>query len=235
MLFRLNRQYLNEEEYFTVLDQVEGPKSYSIGKVDYADDMQIMPIADPKASTERQRLARAEAEWAFLSQNPLVLLAAQSGNPLPLYNASRRYLEALQSQDIGEVLPDPQSLVPNPVRVDDQRAENMAALMGQSVPQVFPDQDHMEHIGIIDEFLTGAYASQLGEAALAGLNTHRARHVSFLYVSTETDLFDGQVGEGPLAPSPGDAGVPARPGGDVSPVLGGNGQLGPSEPPEGAL
>ena len=101
-LFRLNYKHLDPEEYFAVLDIDGSMKSYHVSREDYAPDLQVMPVADPKMATEQQKLQKAQAEWQFLSTNPLVI-----NSPMHLYNSSRRYLEALDSNQIDEVLPNP--------------------------------------------------------------------------------------------------------------------------------
>ena len=56
-LYRLNYIYLENEEYFRVLDQVK-----IVAREDYAtDDLDVRPVADPNMSTDVQQLFRAEA------------------------------------------------------------------------------------------------------------------------------------------------------------------------------
>jgi len=56
-LFRLNSKYLNEEEYFNVLDD-----RLAVARSDYNyTHVDVLPVADPNASTEVQRMARAQA------------------------------------------------------------------------------------------------------------------------------------------------------------------------------
>jgi len=65
-LARLNRIYLNPEEYFNVLDD-----TLAIAQLDYEDkDIAVLPVADPAASTEVQRMARAQALMQ-IRQDPL--------------------------------------------------------------------------------------------------------------------------------------------------------------------
>jgi chaperonin GroES len=67
-LYRLNRLYMDEEEYVNVLDdrQVILRKDYDM------NDLDIVPVADPTISSEAQRLARAQALLNTLSMNPTI-------------------------------------------------------------------------------------------------------------------------------------------------------------------
>ena len=56
-LFVLNRNYLEDQEYFTVLDEVQ-----LVAREDYStEDLDVRPVADPNMSTDVQQLFRAEA------------------------------------------------------------------------------------------------------------------------------------------------------------------------------
>ena len=96
--YRLNRKYLGRETF--VYDTSAGLASDVVGPLDYAEDMLLIPMADPQLATEQQRLAKANAEWQFVMSNPLI-----TQNPMAFYAASRRYLEALQVEGIDEILP----------------------------------------------------------------------------------------------------------------------------------
>ena len=88
-LFRLNAKYLEEDSYFTLLDDPEavGPKDYN------AEDMDILPVADPTMVTEMQRFAQAEFLQTFLN-DPYV-------NPL---EARKRIFSAAGVPDPDELL-----------------------------------------------------------------------------------------------------------------------------------
>jgi chaperonin GroES len=56
-LYRLNRLYMDETEYVTILDD-----KLAVFQSDYdLKDLDIVPVADPTVSSEAQRLARAQA------------------------------------------------------------------------------------------------------------------------------------------------------------------------------
>ena len=61
-LYRLNRIYLAEQTYFTVLDE-----SHAAAKADYEDQsLDIVPVSDPSVVTDMQRLARAQFLMQFV-------------------------------------------------------------------------------------------------------------------------------------------------------------------------
>ena len=102
-LFQLNSLYLNEEEYFTVLD-VGAEYGETIGQKDYDPaSFDVVPYSDPNAVTTSQKLFKVQS---------LMEIQAQLGtlNPSVL---TKRYLEATDQAGIEELmqLPEPQ---PNP-------------------------------------------------------------------------------------------------------------------------
>jgi chaperonin GroES len=229
--FKLNRKYMPEAEYVTVMD-LPGLETFQIGKADYADDFQIKPIADPKMATEQQKLTRAMAEWQFLSTNPLVLQS-----PFHFYKASERYLKAIETQAINEVLPQPAV----PGRVDDPMMENMATLMPQPVmPMVFPDQDHLIHLQVHQSMLSDpVYAGQMTPAGMQALQIHIQMHVAYAYGATESPMMGemlGTLGNPTMAPAPGYVMVPPGAlGGGMAQggAMGGGGGVGGGGGPQG--
>lgn len=229
--FQLNRKYMPESEYVTVMD-LAGLEQFQISKSDYADDYQIAPIADPKMATEQQKLTRAMAEWQFLSANPLVQMS-----PWHFYKASERYLRAIETQSINEVLPQPAV----PGRVDDPMLENMSAMMPQPMmPMVFPDQDHLRHLQV-HQSMQGdpVYAGQVTPQGMAALQGHIQMHIAYVYGVTESPAMGemiGQIGNPTMAPAPGHVMVPPGALGGPAPnggAMGGGPNMGGGAPPPG--
>jgi chaperonin GroES len=90
-LARLNKIYLEDVEYFNVLDE-----ETAVARTDYEDaNVDVLPVADPAASTEVQRMARAQALMQIL------------GDP----RANKQYILTKYVDAIGEdpkqaILPD---------------------------------------------------------------------------------------------------------------------------------
>ena len=101
-LYKLNAVYLNEEEYFTILD-IGQEKGAVVARADYnAEDVDVVPTSDPNVATEQQRLAKVQALTELLQMGTI--------NPQVF---TKRFLEATEQPNIDELMkmPEPQ---PNP-------------------------------------------------------------------------------------------------------------------------
>lgn len=173
-LYNLNRRYMPDVEQFAVF-QADGSVDKEVAtKDDYAADLMVMPIADPSNSSKEARLKKAEVEYQTVLTNPLT-----AQNPVSLYFGTHRFLEAIETQNIDQILPPP-----TPPREDDPYMENKAALMPMSaIPPAFPDQDHMKHIAAHKELADGKdpAAAFLTEQGMQALQGHIQMHVAELY------------------------------------------------------
>ena len=182
---RLNARFLDEKEYFAILkgdNSIEG--TGFVGRADYAmGDLQIALRVDPKMTTEKQKITRAQAEFQFATTNPFTMQSPQH-----LFNACRRYAEAIGVNHIEEILPDPASVMGQQLpRQDDPMAENIMALMPQGVmPQAFPDQDHVLHLRAHEGLLTDPeYSARLAPNGKQALIMHVQQHIAMMYGATE--------------------------------------------------
>jgi len=105
ILAKLNKDYLDEEEYFLLN---EGDQAQRIAREDYDDsDLDVVPVSDPSIVTDMQKMARSEAEWGSFNGDPLV-------NQVEL---RRRRMQVLGTPDPDTMLkvpppaPDPKMLV----------------------------------------------------------------------------------------------------------------------------
>lgn len=217
-LYDLNSKYLDEQEYAVVLDLMDQPEVVEVTRADYAPDMQIVPMADPRMATEQQRMTRAEAEWAFVVN----YYGLQLQMPLPqyqqaLFNAASRYMEAIRANDVQEILVPPPP-PPEPQRVDDPREENFAALLPEpKIPQVFADQNHLAHLREHMRFLSDpAWSEQPTPQGKVAMEKHIQMHKALLYAATETELLEKMDDDGGrtggMDAAPGDAMVPGGTG-----------------------
>lgn len=104
ILCRLNRDYLDEEEYFQLNDQ----DAVQIGRQDYADeDLDVVPVADPSQISDTHRMARAEARFKMFNGDPLINQIALRQDILEAIGTkdTKRYFEVPPPQ------PDPKLLV----------------------------------------------------------------------------------------------------------------------------
>lgn len=101
ILFDLNYRYMDEEEYFKVLD--EDAKVY---RDDFdKESCDVIPMADPTMSSDMQRMAQSEALGTFLGQPGV-----------ESYPIQKRRLQALKlnKDEIDEILPEPDPNAPQP-------------------------------------------------------------------------------------------------------------------------
>lgn len=139
-LYRLNRLYLKQEEYFRVLDG--DPQKVTIA--DYNDqDIDVIPYSDPSISTDAQRLARAQAGLQFIGH--------------PLSNSQEIMLRYYRA--IGEE--EPEALfAPPPSGPSPEQLERMIAL------KIEQDESHARILKMWAESIASlakAEAAELGQ------------------------------------------------------------------------
>ena len=198
-------------EYFTINDTPE-----QVTRMDYADDMSIQPIFDPKFSTQQQKMARAQSIVQMTLQNPV-----NQQRPQIIDAAFRRAFEAMDEDNIEELIPMPQP----PMSIDDQIKENMIFLLptGQKPKiDVFPEHNHIEHLKQLEPFVA-QYGAKLLPEQQQEVIAHKMKHEAFLYGQ--------QTGIIPTAQPSGIGGMAGQPGNQMGI---GAGQAGISGPPIGA-
>jgi chaperonin GroES len=88
-LFRLNKRFLNEVDYITILDEQE-----AISRIDYAvGDCDVIPVSDPNMISDAQQMIKAEILRQFLGQG------------LDDQEIMRRGLEAMRIPDVDKLIP----------------------------------------------------------------------------------------------------------------------------------
>jgi len=130
---------------------------------DFDGRVDILPVSDPNIFSMAQRVTLAQTQLQLAQSNP------QIHN---LQAAYRRMYQALEVQNIEEVLPTPPQ--PQPM---DPSAENSVILKSQTV-QVFPEQDHDAHM-ITHIALAKSTLVQTSPQALSIFYSHLLEHVSF--------------------------------------------------------
>lgn len=169
-IYKINQKHLPFIEYFGLNETPE-----AITRMDYADDMAIQPIFDPKFSTQQQKIARASAIAQTVSQNPFL-----AQNPQIMMEVTRTQLEAMDADNIDAFFPPPP---PQPANIDNQIQENALFLMpAQQRPpfDVFPNQHHAQHLQQLDQFLA-QNGKKLDPEQGQSIIAHRQKHESMLY------------------------------------------------------
>jgi len=211
ILRRLNRDYLDEREYFQLNDAED---TQNVEREDYFDeDLDVIPMSDPTAVSDMQKLAKAEAIMIFRG-DPAV-------NQPELY---RRFFEATGQNDIKSLLTpegpppvDPKVLVEGAkLTLAKQESEAKVEETKARAADLLADAAaKLELLGLLDD-----------AAALAA----NARELGG---KDDDEPVDGAGEAGGLEEQPDDGGVPAIPGGPPPTPDGGMGG-GPEPIPGGA-
>jgi hypothetical protein len=168
------RLYYAQRQEFKILARIIGehmPASYpyevdeasqQLKTQDFDGRVDVLPVSDPNIFSMAQRVALAQEQLRLAQSNP------EMHN---LHAAYRRMYQALEVQNIDDILPQPQQ--PQPM---DPVMENGRALVGTPL-QAFPDQQHDEHIKAHVAF----YKLPLVQAtphALLAITAHIMEHVA---------------------------------------------------------
>ena len=97
LLFDINKTYLSDEEYFSVLDSDGTFQAGQVSVEDYRGDVDISAVADPNSASDSLRLVKAQQ----------VIELAQI-NAVDLAMAGQRVLEAMDVPNPKELMPKPQ-------------------------------------------------------------------------------------------------------------------------------
>lgn len=169
-IYKINQKHMPFVEYFTVNEETE-----AVTRADYQDDMIIEPIFDPKFSTQAQKMARAQAIEQIVASKPVL-----AQNPMIQISLARRQLEAMDADNIDELVP-PEP--PPPADIDNQDVENMMFLAPPNPMKpfdVFPEQHHAEHLQKIHDFVA-SHGDKVPPEQQQALIAHKQKHESFLF------------------------------------------------------
>jgi hypothetical protein len=131
---------------------------------DFDARIDVLPVSDPNIFSMSQRVTLAQTQLQLAQSNP------QMHN---LHAAYRRMYQALEVQNIDEILPPP----PPPPQPQDPAIEN-GLLIGGQTPQAFAQQDHDAHLTAHIALLEIPML-QNAPPVLSALFTHTLQHVSF--------------------------------------------------------
>jgi hypothetical protein len=128
--FRILARIISENMPPVYPYEVEG-EARQLKQQDFDGRVDVLPVSDPNIFSMAQRVALAQEQLKLAQTNP------QMHN---LHAAYRRMYQALEVQNIDEILPPPQE--PQPM---DPAMENGRALVGTPL-QAFENQNHEAHI-----------------------------------------------------------------------------------------
>jgi hypothetical protein len=153
-----------------------------IKQSDFDDRVDILPVSDPNIFSMAQRITLAQTQLQLAQSNP------------ELHNlqaAYKRMYQALEVQNIDEILP--AKAQPQPT---DPGIENARALAGE-ILQAFPDQNHDAHIAAHTVMIMSPIV-QASPSVYGMLVSHCMEHISFkarMMVQEETQAELEQVAQ----------------------------------------
>ena len=168
LLKNIIRDYTDPEYRYDPSTGTPGAKQEDYNKVN------LIPVADPNASTMAQKVVQYQAVMQMAQQNPAIY-------DLPELN--RQMLTVLGIKDINKLIPDKDNVKPA-----DPVTENMNMINGKPV-KAFMFQDQQAHIDTHMAFKNDPVVAQIiGQGPKAtqianALEAHIAEHLAFLYRS----------------------------------------------------
>ena len=150
---------------------------------DFDGRVDVIPVSDPNIFSMAQRVTLAQTQ----------LQLAQSNPELHNLNAAyRRMYQALEVQNIDEILPPPPQ--PQPL---DPAIENARALMGE-ILTTFPEQDHEIHLRLHMAFMKTPLVSTSPQV-MGTFYAHIMEHVSQKARKMVQAEIEGLIGQAQLA------------------------------------
>lgn len=178
-LYKLNRKHLKTPQDFAI----EGYKDI-VYPEDYAQNIRVFPIIDPKMITKQQKIAKAQALYEFSMNNPFI-----AQNPDAFKEVTKRMLEAMETEDIEQILPGAQE----PKRIDDPNQENYMFMLpdNQIKFDAYAAQDHQAHMESHGAFMRTPEFQSMPQPQQMAVMMHQQKHAAFDY-GQETGAIDGQ-------------------------------------------
>lgn len=182
ILRRLNRDYLDEEEYFQLHDEQE---AVQVGRADYADeDLDVIPVSDPNQVSDMQKIARASALFEMFNGDPLI-------NQMKL---RQNMLEGVGVRDVPAYFDVPKPMPDPKIAMDAEKSAAMARQADATAAERLSGAaERLNNMGLLED------AAVVAEAARALAEEGNAAP-------------DGQGGVPGVVGEPGDAGVPGLSG-----------------------
>ena len=150
---------------------------------DFDNRIDVIPVSDPNIFSMAQRVTLAQTQLQLAQSNPQVH---------NLHAAYRRMYQALEVQNIDEILPPPPQ--PQPL---DPAIENARALMGE-ILNTFPEQDHDIHIRIHMAFMKTPLV-MTSPQVMGTFYSHIMEHVSQKARQMVMEEIKGIIGQAELA------------------------------------
>ncbi|MBT9165054.1 MAG: hypothetical protein DDT23_01065 [candidate division WS2 bacterium] len=175
-IYRLNGIFLDEIKYFKALGDNKVPQGDTlvVGRLDFKGTLDVIPVSDPNITSNAEKIMKAE-------QALKNVIELDPQNSEAMYNVRKRYFEALEIPNIGELLKPP------PPPPDLSQEEENAAMITEKPATVLPHQDHLHHLKVLEDLISGPYAAQLTPTAKKLVERHRLEHVAGHYLQSKQE------------------------------------------------
>ncbi len=184
-IYRLHGIYFRGIEAFISISP-EGPQEMIVTEQDFADDMLIMPIADPRMMSQQSRLQKAQFLFEFAQKNPIV-----GNNPEVLLAVSRRLLEEMEIDGIDNILPRSVDELPQPAPDPKVMAEQAKVQVEQQKLQL-EAQKAQQEVQIEMQKMQAdqqmKQASMMGDQQLQQMRIDNERAMQELRIQNEAEI-----------------------------------------------
>lgn len=203
----------------------------------YADEFDVTFTADQRLQTQPERVSAATSLIGSLNNSPYA--SDPVYGPPQFYAAFLRLYKALDMPDMEKALgapPQPgQPPQPPPPPTPMSQVQEDQMFMNEQDHPVLPDDNHEEHLMIIDDFRNSAFFAGMSSTGKQILDRHQRAHEAALYGQAAQGDHNGNAQRMENGPSAGPPGVPGGP--PVSGPSGGSppGAGGPPAGPPGAV
>ncbi len=176
-IYRLNGVYLDNTKYFKVLGDRNIPvgEQLQTGRADFIGFLDVIPVADPNISSKAEKVMAAKQVLDDTLANPLT-----AQNKTSIYEATKRYYEAAGVPEIEKLLPKEEP-IPDVAPED----ENAGIIM-EKPATALPHQDHLHHLDVHEDLISGVYAQELSLAAKKLIEQHKREHIAGQYMQSKT-------------------------------------------------
>jgi hypothetical protein len=181
-LYRINSIYTDNNEYLAILGQIYVQRAQREGilidaQTDYAGEMDVFPVSDPTIISRTEKVAIAEMVLRQVMSNPVT-----AQDPEIRREAYKRFYKAIGVPNYESLLEKEQ------IPPDLPQEQELAMMLNEQAVQALPQQNHLEHINTIDDFMESTYVDELTPRGKRLVEAHRRAHIAFQYLKEQGRL-----------------------------------------------
>jgi len=184
-IYKLNSLYFQGYETFMNLTPT-GPEASFVSQEDFAVDMMIMPVADPRLASQQARVQKAQFLFEFATKNPLI-----ASNQQAMLAVSRRLLEEMEIDQIDQLLPQSVEQLPppppDPKAIAEQQKAQVEAQKLQLEAQKTQQEIQLE-VQKMQADQQMKQASMMGDQQLQQMRIDNERAVQELRIQNEAQI-----------------------------------------------